>query len=173
MVTVREIRESDAEKFLNLCKRIDQETQFMLLEPGERRTTVEEQYERIKTILSRDNQTILVAENNGQLLGYLAAIGGNFKRNRNGVYIVVGILQTFAGQGIGTELFKALERWARKHNIHRLELTVMVHNQKAVSFYKKMGFEIEGTKKHALFVNSAYVDEYYMARLLAEEHSES
>lgn len=67
MVMIREIRESNAEEFLNLCKNIDAETQFMMFEPGERPTTIEEQRKGIKDILSKDNQTILVAEKDNQL----------------------------------------------------------------------------------------------------------
>lgn len=168
MIVIREIRENDAEKFLALCQRLDQETQFMLLEPRERIITIEEQRERIKSILSRDNQTILVAENHqGQMAGHLTAIGGSYNRNRQTVYIVIGILQAFAGQGIGTQLFTQMEEWARAHAIHRLELTVMVHNERALKLYQKMGFEIEGVKKHNLWVNNMYVDEYEMAKLLA------
>jgi RimJ/RimL family protein N-acetyltransferase len=166
MIEVREIREQDAEAFLNLCKQLDKETQFMMLEPGERLTTVEGQRERIRNILLKDNQTILVAEDNDKLVGYLGALGGNYKRNRSTVYIIIGVLQAFTDQGVGTELFTGLERWAREHKMHRLELTVMIHNDRAIHVYKKMGFEIEGTKKHSLFVNEVYVDEYYMARLL-------
>ena len=44
----------------------------------------------------------------------------------------------------------------------------MVHNERAIRLYKKMGFEIEGTKKHSLFVNGQYVDEYYMAKILQD-----
>jgi len=40
MIRIREIRESDAEEFLSLCKKIDAETQFMMFEPGERLTTI-------------------------------------------------------------------------------------------------------------------------------------
>jgi hypothetical protein len=79
LVNIREITEDDAATFLNLLARVDEETQFMLLGAGERQITVEDQRQRIKTILSRDNQTILVAENNNDLIGYLAAIGGDFK----------------------------------------------------------------------------------------------
>lgn len=167
MIEIREIRESDAEEFLELSKQTDEETQFMLVEPDERHTTVEEEREHIKSILSKKNQVILVAENDGQLVGRIAAIGGNFRRNKHSVHIVIGILQSFTGQGIGTRLFTELERWAREHGIHRLELTVMVHNERAIGLYKKIGFEIEGTKQHALFVNGTYVDEYLMAKLLS------
>jgi len=105
LVTIREIRADDAATFLNLLARVDEETQFMLLEPGERQITVEDQRQKIRTILSKDNQTIFVAENDNDLIGYLAAIGDDFKRNRHRAHIVIGILQAFIDQKIGTKLF--------------------------------------------------------------------
>ena len=93
MISIREVCEEDAERFLALCHQLDWETQFMLLEPGERSITLEEQRERIKSILARDNQTILVAQDQqGQLTGYLSAIGGDYNRNRYTAYLVIGIL---------------------------------------------------------------------------------
>ena len=59
-----------------------------------------------------------------------------------------------------------LEKWATDHKIHRLELTVMSHNERAVNLYQKMGFKIEGIKQDSLLVNDEYVDEYYMAKIL-------
>ena len=63
-------------------------------------------------------------------------------------------------------LFKELEQWASNHNIHRLELTVVARNEAGLALYKKIGFEIEGTKKHSLFIEDEFVDEFYMAKLL-------
>ncbi|MEH6892302.1 hypothetical protein V7024_22075 [Bacillus sp. JJ864] len=40
---IRLIAERDAESFLELCKKIDGETEFMLFEDGERSTTIEQQ----------------------------------------------------------------------------------------------------------------------------------
>jgi RimJ/RimL family protein N-acetyltransferase len=166
MPLIREIQESDAGSFLALCRQLDAENKFMLLEPGERTTTLEEQEKRIRDILSRENQTIFVAEEQGSLLGYLAAIGGSYARNRHEVYIVVGILEAFTSRGIGTALFEKLDAWARQHQVHRLELSVMKHNTRGVGLYQKMGFEIEGTKRDSLLVDGKYVDEYYMGKLL-------
>jgi RimJ/RimL family protein N-acetyltransferase len=163
---IRTIHPDDAEQFLNLRKKLDEETQFMLFEPGERTTTVEEQREHIQRLLLQENSTTFVAEHNRQLVGYLEASGGQFRRNRHSVYIVIGILQDFTGQGIGGQLFAALEEWAQQKSITRLELTVMTHNQAGLALYRKRGFEIEGTKKHSLLVNNQYVDEYYMTKLL-------
>lgn len=163
---IRAIRESDNEQFLLLGRLLDEETQFMLLEPGERTMSVEEQTRRIGSVLSQDNQMIFVVEHEHQLVGFLGAYGGNFRRNRHCVYVVIGIRQNFTGQGIGGQLFEALEGWAIDHKLHRLELTVMAHNERALHLYQKMGYRIEGTKQDSLQINGTYVDEYYMAKLL-------
>jgi RimJ/RimL family protein N-acetyltransferase len=166
MSIIREIRASDAGSFLALCKQLDEENNFMLLEPGERKTTLEEQEKRIREILSKENDTIFVAEEQGSLIGYLAAIGGSYARNKHEVYLVVGILEAFTSRGLGTALFEKLDTWAREHHVHRLELSVMVHNTRGVGLYQKMGFKIEGVKKDSLFMDGAYVDEYYMGKIL-------
>ncbi len=165
-MTIRTINESDAEAFLNLCKKLDSETSFMMLEPGERTTTIEESRTHITQVLSQHNSTILIAERDGQLAGYIEASGGEYRRNRHSAHLVIGILQVFAGQGIGTRLFIALEAWAHQLHLHRLELTVMAHNQAGIALYKKRGFEIEGVRRHSMFVDGNYIDEYYMAKIL-------
>jgi RimJ/RimL family protein N-acetyltransferase len=58
--------------------------------------------------------------------------------------------------------------WAVEQGIHRLELTVMVHNQRAIDLYEKVGFQREGRKRDALLVGGEYVDEYVMGRLLPQ-----
>lgn len=166
MWTIRPITLDDAANFLALCQRLDRETRFMLLEPDERQLTVAEQRARIQTILPRANHTILVAEHAGQLVGYVLLQGGDFRRNCHTAHLVIGILQAFTGQGLGARLLAEAEQWARQRAIHRLELTVMTHNTRAVSLYQKCGFVIEGTRRHALMVDGAYVDEYYMGKLL-------
>ncbi|SDN40037.1 Protein N-acetyltransferase, RimJ/RimL family [Desulfonauticus submarinus] len=163
---IRKIREHDAENFLSLCKQLDEETQFMMLEPGERSITIKQQREDIKNILSTYNQTIIVIESNKQLGGYIAGIGGNYQRNKHTCHIVIGILKSLCGKGLGRKLFIELEKWAYSKNIYRLELTVMMHNKKAIALYKKMGFKIEGIRRKSLLVNNVYIDEYYMAKLL-------
>lgn len=95
--------------------------------------------------------------------------GGSVRRNRHSAYIVIGILKQYQGQGIGAALFRELDRWARDTEIVRLELTVMAHNELAISLYFKNGFEIEGTKRKSLMIDGQWVDEYYMSKILVQE----
>lgn len=48
-------------------------------------------------------------------------------------------------------------------------LTVMTHNSRAIALYKKMGFTIEGLKKHSMKVDGRYVDEYLMAKIYEDQ----
>ena len=164
---IREIKESDAESFASLTPQIEAESEYMLWESGERNVQVRQQRKMIEGIEQKENSTILVAESdNKELVGFLMAVGGNAKRNKHSAYIVMGVLKEYRGKGIGTRLFKKLEQWAFHQSIHRLELTVVTRNKAAISLYKKMGFEIEGIKRHSLFIDSKFVDEYDMSRLL-------
>jgi RimJ/RimL family protein N-acetyltransferase len=43
----------------------------------------------------------------------------------------------------------------------------LVNNEAALALHRKMGFGIEGRKKHSLLINGSYVDEYWMAKLLS------
>ncbi|MFX0198827.1 MAG: GNAT family N-acetyltransferase [Candidatus Hodarchaeota archaeon] len=163
---IREITVDDAQRFISLCKKLDEETKFMLYEPGERHIGVEEQRRHIAAVREAGNQTILVAEESDELIGFITALGRPYKRKRHAAHIVVGILQKHAHQGTGTKLFTAMEKWALKHEIHRLELSVMVHNKAAIGLYRKMGFKTEGRMKDSLVVDGRYVDEYLMAKTL-------
>ncbi|MBT2701222.1 GNAT family N-acetyltransferase [Bacillus sp. ISL-40] len=163
---IRQIKTIDAASFVNLIKQVESESAFMLLEKGERNIGPEQQEKRIEDMKKEDNSTIFVAEENNELIGYLIAIGGNARRNKHSVYLVIGILNRYRGLGIGTKLFKQLEEWATEHSIHRLELSVVTRNEAGLGLYKKMGFDIEGTKRQSLYIDGIFVDEYYMSKLL-------
>jgi ribosomal protein S18 acetylase RimI-like enzyme len=165
---IREIGVQDAEAFLELCKRTDAEAKYLLFEEGERRTTSSEQRERIAKYLARGNSTIFVAEDGeGAMVGYLSAMGGEAKRNRHCVHLVIGIREGFRGQGIGSALFSALEAWARAKGIVRLELGLMAENEAAFALYSKFGFVVEGRRPKAFLVDGRWIDEILMHRILA------
>ncbi|MBR7554231.1 GNAT family N-acetyltransferase [Allobacillus sp. GCM10007491] len=161
---VREVQKNDAEALIHLIKAVEDHSRYMLLEPGERKVSIDQQRNMIRQL--DDHSTILVAEKEQDLLRNLMVFGGKAKRNKHSAYIVIGIHSNHRGLGIGRLLFKEMEDWARDRDIHRLELTVVKENIASVSLYKKMGFEIEGTKRNSLLINGRYVDAYYMSRLI-------
>jgi len=163
---IRQIEVNDAEELSKLIGKVESESPYMLFEAGEREISSERQRQRIESINLEDKSEIFVAEYDNKLIGYLFAIGGQANRTKYSAYIVIGILNQYRGQGIGTKLFMELEEWALNQKIHRLELTVITKNEVGVVLYKKMGFEIEGIKRDSLYIDGEFVDEYYMSKLI-------
>ncbi|WP_409253823.1 N-acetyltransferase family protein [Bacillus sp. SCS-153A] len=163
---VREIQLEDTENLVTLMKSVEASSQFMMMGEGERKTSPQQLRVQIEKIKEAGNSTIIVAEKDGQLTGYLFAIGGNVKRTRHSAYIAIGISEYHRGKGIGKALFEKVEEWASNNGIIRLELTVVTQNVAGVALYKKRGFEIEGTKRKSIGIDGEFFDEYYMSKLL-------
>ncbi|MGE7602481.1 N-acetyltransferase family protein [Peribacillus sp. NPDC097675] len=165
-MVIREIRVEDAEHFISLVKDVENTSEFMLMEPGERQTTPEQQRKQLEAMEHHENSTIFVAEEEGKLIGYLIAMGGRAKKTIHSAYLVIGILKEHRGKGIGNSLFQNVMKWAPQHQISRLELTAVTQNETAVALYKKYGFDIEGTKRNSLVIQGKSYNEYYMAKIL-------
>jgi RimJ/RimL family protein N-acetyltransferase len=161
-MVIREANVKDAGLFLELLKSLDNETSFMLYEPGERKSTIDDIGLQIQHGLS-SSSLLLVVEANDKLIAFLSGDRGFTNRIKHSCYIVIGILKEFNHQGLGTMLFEEMEQWARLNHIVRLELTVMTHNEVAIKLYQKRGFKVEGVKEKSLFMNNQYIDEYYMS----------
>lgn len=163
---IREIEIEDAKGLCDLIMQVDSESPFMLFGEGERNLKTEQMEQRIEGAKKEENSTIFVAEDKDKLVGYLMVIGGSARKNRHSVYLVCGIIKDYRGQGVGTRLFTKLNEWVIINKISRIELTVASSNQAGLALYKKMGFEIEGTKRNSLLIDGEYVDEFYMSRLI-------
>jgi RimJ/RimL family protein N-acetyltransferase len=164
MYKIRRMRSSDAVPFLELLKQTDAETDFMMQEPGERQMNAFQ----VSMSIASGMHIIFIAVEEDKIVGHLAAffLYGRGARIKHAVHIGISVLQSHWGQGIGAALFEAMESWAKSEGIVRLELTVMTHNERGINLYKKMGFEIEGTKKASIFVKGEYVDEFLMSKIL-------
>lgn len=168
-MVVRKIKVTDAESLLALFHRLDNETSFMLMEPGERKTSIEHQMESLTSYSECESKVMFVIADDGDIHGFISGVGYTSNRNNHSMYCVMGIKQALAGQGYGKRLLASLEAWAFGQAFTRLELTVMCHNERAYNLYLSTGFEVEGVKRRSLKVDGQYVDEFYMAKLLACE----
>lgn len=169
-MTIRELLPEDAEQLLKLQLALDDETAFMMLEPGERKAGEEETRRMIQSYADSPNSILLGAFDGSRLAGYVSARGGSANRIRHSAYIVIGILKEYQGKGAGSALLKRLETLALERGLVRLELTVMTHNERAVALYTRSGFQIEGTKVKSLNVGGSWVDEFYMAKVIGERN---
>ncbi len=85
--------------------------------------------------------------------------------------VTLGTLAThpdFQGKGIGTQFMNALIMKLKNEGIKRIDLCAEADNPKAISFYQRLGFELEGIlKKYFIRENGEkYIDEHLMALIL-------
>ncbi|ELV8804532.1 GNAT family N-acetyltransferase [Vibrio vulnificus] len=163
---IREVRASDAQAVLDLMYQLDRESKFMMLEEGERKTTLEQQVTILESFSENNSKVMFIISDDHEAFGFVVGIGNTANRNCHSMYCVIGIKQSVSGLGYGKQLLKSLESWAVEHEFTRLELTVMCHNERALNLYHNNGFEIEGIKRNSLKVDGQYVDEYYMSKLV-------
>ncbi|POF63278.1 hypothetical protein KMAL_10090 [Novacetimonas maltaceti] len=167
-IEIREASVSDSRCVLEMKRKLDGQTRFMMFEPDERSMDVEAMKAEIAQLRAADNSVLLLAfaRGTGVPVGFVEVTGGSFRRNRHVGSLVIGICAAHTGMGIGTALLGACGDWARAHGLGRLELTVMVHNDRAIRLYEKSGFVVEGRRVAALMVDGVAVDEYVMGRVL-------
>lgn len=151
---------------LPLIKQVEAESQYLLLEPYERKTTIFSIAKQISIFTDEKNSIMLVVGESEQLTGYCLVKGRQVNRNKHRVYLVIRILGAYCGLGIGTAFFHSIDYWTQKQGLHRLVLTAVTDNEAALGLHKKAGFTVEGIKKRSLRIGQVFKDEYCMAKLL-------
>lgn len=103
----------------------------------------------------------------GEEIVGLAVITKGTYRVKHIAYIdKLAINQNLRRKGLGTIFFNEIIESLTKEGITKIELGVEVDNERAISFYKKFGFEIEGTRKKLLNREGEFIDNYFMAKML-------
>ena len=161
----------DVDAVLRLQFALDDESDFMLLSPGERSADPAPLRERLQAIdAGTDPSYVLVAtdgdEHGDQLAGYVDVSVLPYCRARRTGYVVMGVRAEHRGRGIGTALLSAAAEHGAGHGLWRLELTVMEHNRTALGLYLAGGFQVEGRRRAAIDDKGTAITEYYLGRLL-------
>ena len=157
---------NDAHALIELKKALFSETQFMLFEPNEYPANLKQEAGFINHYNKSSNSSILVSELDGELIGFLAAAGGDSKKVMHCAQVFLGVKKKYWGQGVASKLLEETILWARCVQLKRLELTVSSNNHRAIKLYHSQGFELEGVKKCAISINGNFEDECIMGCLL-------
>ncbi len=111
------------------------------------------------------NDHAIIAEVAGAVAGS-ASLRRQSGRRAHVASLGMMVAPQFQGKGVGSALLGALielaDRWL---DLKRLELTVFADNARALSLYRKVGFEAEGRQRGYAFRDGVYVDSLSMARL--------
>jgi ribosomal-protein-alanine N-acetyltransferase len=121
-------------------------------------------------LFERFAETFIVAEENGEVVGYIMCrvelglsnfgFGGVIKK---GHVVSVAVLPEYRRKGIGEALITGALEGMRIYNAKQCFLEVRVANMPAIDLYKKLGFQITRTI-HSYYADGE--DAYVMSRKL-------
>ncbi|EPR40878.1 GCN5-related N-acetyltransferase [Desulfovibrio sp. X2] len=169
---VREARLDDAGAMVELVRRVESATDWLLPEVEELTMDATAMTRRLGLFLGRENCTVIVAEDGdgGRLTGYLFALGGHLRGIAHAARINgLGVLPEARRRGVGLGMLRRLDAWAEERMLHRLELRLMAPNEAAHALYLRAGYLDEGLERHAYLVRGRYVDAMMMGKLLDGE----
>jgi ribosomal protein S18 acetylase RimI-like enzyme len=93
--------------------------------------------------LQSENACVMVAEAEGQLVGYIVGmIGENppvLLPSKYGLVSDICVDPNWRRQGIGRRLFEALKAWFREKELSTIQLSVAHHNPVSQAFWRAMG----------------------------------
>lgn len=165
---VRNPKIGDEQGLIDHMKAVDGETKFLAREPGEFSFTLEQEREFIESSINNENTFFLVGEIDGKIIANCSVgIVMNNKRYLHRAAIGIAVRKDYWHKGIGKRMMEECIKWCREKGVEQLELEVVTQNNRAISMYESIGFQIQGTKKHALkYGDGSYADEYLMTLFL-------
>ena len=105
----------------------------------------------------------LVAVAGDDIVGWLSIYETPFGFGEIGMLVA----REWRRRGVGSALVAAAIEWARERGLHKLSLSVFVHNTAAIALYRKFGFVEEGRRvKHFRRANGELWDSLEMGLLL-------
>lgn len=116
---------------------------------------------------ARDPRSLfLVAELAGELAGNLGGSGLAFAPSAHVFEFGMSVGTAYRGVGVGSALLQAAFAWAADAGFSRVVLSAFPHNTRAIAFYERHGFTLEGCRPRQFCRDGRYIDELLMGRLV-------
>ena len=135
-------------------------------------TTVKERKEWFHAI-SRDKTAVTFAidlTENNKHIGNCGLIYIDTRSRRAQFWIY--LIDKYTGQGLGKDVVKLILDYAfQSLNLNRVYLYVVSTNTRALKFYQKIGFKIEGTFRQHIYLKGNYVDAIWLGILKNDYYS--
>ena len=163
---LRLAEDSDAEMLLEYLKATSAETPYMIREPEEVRTSVEEEIEFIRRNRENPRALHLLAFVDGVFAGSCSFAPTSERiRLQHRCNMGISLYRESWGQGVGTALVGEILAGAKAAGFEQMELDVVATNAPAIALYQKMGFETTGNVPHAFkYRDGTYADFLFMVK---------
>lgn len=113
--------------------------------------------------IARGELVMLVAEENGKIIGAVEIRKGKFRESHTGE-LGVSVGREFRGTGLGARLIRTAIGEAKKIGVNLVWLQVFSTNIGAMRLYERLDFRKEALLKKRLLYRGKYVDKVIMCK---------
>ena len=164
MIRIRPVQIEDAEGVLGVLNPLIQLGDYTVLD---RVFTVDEEQRFISNLPARGVFHVAERDSEGVIVGFQNV--EPFAATYTEAFTHVGVIGTYVDpsaqrQGVGRLLFEATRLAAREKGYEKFFAFVRADNPSALSFYKRIGFEVIGVAKHQAKIKGRYIDEVMIER---------
>lgn len=165
-VQIREATLDDAPKMLDFVKAVASETDFLILDEEDVFPSVDEERAFILSCKKNPKDCLYLAICNNEVVGM-----ANFKsslrvRIAHHGEIGISVRKKYWGKEVATRLMAELIHFAKSIEVETIHLLVRSDNERAIGFYKKIGFEQNGKFKNYIKIKDDYFDSDHMSLYL-------
>ena len=166
-VVLRLPLESDAIDIIKFYNIVAEETTYLSFGKDEYKVSVEAQESIIKSTNESDNNTMVLATIENEIVG-IGTISSNQKKKGKHVGILgIVIKKEHCDLGLGKVMMDYLIDWCKSNNITtKISLSVRKDNARGIALYKKCGFETEGILKNETYIDGEFFDIVVMGLIL-------
>ena len=153
---IREATGADAEKMLHYNNIVGGETDFLSFGSDTFNISAEKEARFLERFKNSKKDLMLVALDGDKIVANASVEGNRTKRYAHRAELSITVLQEYWGKGIGSALMDRLISFSKSTGYKSLYLDVRGDNGRAISLYKKFGFEKIGVYDDYFNINGKY-----------------
>lgn len=163
IVFIREASKKDAQAIIRLTTACLMQSDNLISKVEEFNPTIKQQENWIAQAAQNRNSILLVAVENGKLVGNLELKGEGRQKVAHNAVLGIIVLNTHQHCGLGKLLLKSAIEWAQLNpHIEKIWLEVFETNKIAMRLYEKYGFKKIATQAKYIKTTMGYVDNIIM-----------
>lgn len=160
---IRAYTPNDNKEFVKFYEALVKENDTQLLTPKEMEEHIAKEEKKLEN--KHKYSHLFIAEEDNEIVGYLAIKHIHFERIRHIAKLSLGFLKEYQEkENLGAQLVQYAIQWAENNNIKRLEIVVADKDNHLEDLLEDLDFATEGTRKHSLKIKDKYHDEVIMVK---------
>ena len=153
---IREVSGTDAAKMLHYNNIVGGETDFLSFGADTFNISPEKEACFLERFRNSKKDLMLVALDGDKIVANASVEGNRTKRYAHRAELSITVLRDYWGKGIGSELMDKLISFSKAKGYKSIYLDVRGDNERAISLYKKFGFEKIGVYNDYFNINGKY-----------------